>query len=478
MRTFNTSGTNIPARHYTLKRQSIINQGIKLVQEECYFTIWAPRQTGKSTCFRLLATDLEKMGYQVVHINFENYKTASLDSFLYTFTSEVKKKWRLNFSTEKELSKLFQLFTEVKNKKLILIIDKVEGINSEYFSEFLHSVRNAYHSRETHSLKSIILVGVSNITGIVQDNASPFNIADELAMPYFTDAETMELFAQHETETGQFFDDKVKRKISEITANQPGLVNGFAKILVDNNPKKRIDYQDYLNVEQTYLRRKIDKNVGNIIKIAKKHRKFVENLLFTGKTKPFSIHNPATEVLHANGLITWDEKNNIKFWVPLYKKALFDCFYPHANGESEYIAETMFVDEFLNTDEQINFDKLIGSYKQHIKLRSFRPYREKDENGKFKSIPEAAMIYSFETFISIFIQIIEGKIYREAHISLGNSDMIINVKGFGYFIETKKYYNPNNFQKGKRQIPYYCSRASIKRAFTLSISKIPFARSA
>ncbi len=119
-------------------------------------------------------------------------------------------------------------------------IDEVEGINKEYFGDFLHSIRNAYHSRENHCLKSVILVGVSNIVGIVQDNASPFNIADNLNVPYFTENEVYALLHQHEEETGQLFEEKVKAKIYQITAGQPGLVNGFAKVLVDRNLDKEI----------------------------------------------------------------------------------------------------------------------------------------------------------------------------------------------------------------------------------------------
>ncbi len=463
MRRFNTSGPNILKEHYTIIRQNIIDKGTDLVKEKRYFTIWAPRQTGKSTYFRLLANQLEKDGYEVAHINFENYKTTSLESFLYRLIWKLKEFWGVDFSKETEISQIFNLIEEIKDKKFVLIIDEVEGINDKYFGEFLHSIRNVYHSRETHCLKSVILVGVSNITGVVQDNASPFNIADELEMPYFTDAETMELFAQHETETGQLFDESVKLKISEITANQPGLVNGFAYRLVDTNPdKKIITYNDYLEVEQWYMSRKIDKNISNVIKVAKKHKRFVENLLFTNKPVRFSIDNPAIEDLHTNGLIIWDDDNYIKFWVPIYKKRLFNVFYPYTNGEGGQIAQNMFADEYLTEDNKIDFDKLIGSYKKHISLRSFRPFREKDEDGKFKSIPEAAMIYSFETFISIFLQAIEGKSYREAYVSLGNTDLIINVEGYEYFIETKKYYGPSNFKKGKEQLAYYCKKAEIK----------------
>ena len=65
-------------------------------------------------------------------------------------------------------------------------------------------------------------------------------------------------------------------------------------------------------------------------------------------------------------------------------------------------------------------------------------------------------------FISIFIQEIEGKSYREAYVSLGNTDLIINVKGVEYLIETKKYYSPKSFKKGKGQLAFYCNRKKLK----------------
>lgn len=71
------------------------------------------------------------------------------------------------------------------------------------------------------------------------------------------------------------------------------------------------------------------------------------------------------------------------------------------------------------------------------------------------------MIYSFETFISIFVQEIEGKMYRESIVSLGNSDLVINVRGKEYYIECKKYYSPRKFEKGKNQLAYYARKAGL-----------------
>ncbi len=467
MRYFNTSGPNIPEKHYTIQRIELINKGIKLVNDERYFTIWAPRQTGKSTYFRQLAVELEKQDYKVAHINFENYKNEPLKSFLSRLSWKLEEFWNEKFKN-KTIGEIFQKIEKNNRDKCVLIIDEVEGINKEYFGTFLHSIRNAYHSRETHCLKSVILVGVSNITGVVSDNASPFNIADNLNVPYFTNEEVFELLGQHEAETGQFFERKVKEKICQITANQPGLVNGFAKKLVDDNPDKKIlDYEDYLKVEDWYLRIAIDKNFENILNKAKEERAFVERLLFTEDKIPFKIDRPAIKLLHTNGLIKDDGEGYVTFWVPFYKKRLYDAFYPYTNGEKTGILRSIVTDELFDNQGNIKFNALIGGYKEYVKRRGFNVFREKDENGNYKSIKESALIYSFETYIQAFLQMVSGKSYREADTGLGKSDLIINVKNKEYLIETKIYYYETQFLEGKKQLAYYCKSLGLKKGVYL-----------
>lgn len=468
MREFNTSGPNIPSQHYTIERTDLIEKGIKLVEKERYFTIWAPRQTGKSTYFRQLAEKLEKQGYKVAHINFENYKNASLKSFLSSLTRHIKEKWSFDYTGETDLSHIFELIQIQRKGKCVLIIDEVEGINNEYFGDFLHSIRNAYHSRENHCLKSVILVGVSNILGVVSDNASPFNITDNLNVPYFTNSEVFELLGQHETETKQLFETRVKQKISEITANQPGLVNGFAKMLVENNPdKKQIDYNDYLKVEDWYLRIAIDKNFENIHNKAKEVRNFVERLLFTEDKIPFKIDRPGIKLLHTNGLIKDDGEGFVTFWVPFYKKRLYDAFYPYMNGEKNEISLTHIPSDFYDDKNNFNLSKFIDNYKNYVKRRGFKPFMEKDENGDYKSIKESALICSFETFITAIIHELSGKIYREADTGLGKSDMIINIDNQEYLIETKVYSGVKRFESGKEQLAYYAQSLDMKKAVYL-----------
>ncbi|MEY4935471.1 MAG: hypothetical protein RIS64_1830 [Bacteroidota bacterium] len=464
MRYFNTSGPNIIEQHYTLIRTDLILEGIKNVRNDRYFTIWAPRQTGKSTYFRQLSAELMKEGYKIAHVNFENYKESPLDDFLYEFHKQLKKFWGYDWHNL-SLQRTFTNITSITDDKLMLIVDEVEGINADFFGQFLHSIRNVYHSRQSHALKSVILVGVSNIVGVVQDNASPFNITDNLNIPYFTNEETLELLGQHEAETKQLFAPEVKAFISEMTANQPGLVNGFAAQLIKYQPNKPIiDIKDYLWVEKQYLKKNIDKNISNIINRGSKYRTFLERLLFTEEKVTFQIYKEHIKELFVNGIITSDDNDDVIFRVPLYKKCLHDAFYPYLNGEQNRIQKNIDIDEYFAENGMLKMPKVIEKYKEYAKMRGFRFFLDKDDKGKVISIREAALMYSFETYINAFLAVVGGSSYIEPHVNLGIADITIDINGQKAVVESKVYHNITQFKNGKTQTAYYATRMGLQEA--------------
>ncbi len=467
MRYFNSSGPNVVEQHYTLMRPKLVEKGLDKVHRERYFTIWAPRQTGKSTYFHLLAAKLMAEGYKVVNVNFESFRIQSLKDFLIRLNNHLTRQLDIPFR-ETTLAGVFEQIESLKDLKLVLIIDEVEGINAEYFGDVLHAIRNAYHSRANHALKSVILVGVSNIVGVVQDNASPFNIADNLNVPYFTDEEVAELLEQHETETGQLFAPSVKAKLSYITANQPGLVNGFAALMVENNAGKQIiTYDNYLEVENFYITQAIDKNISNIVNKAKLHQAFVERLLFTEAKVPFLIHREAIKVLYVNGIIRRDEEGYVAFRVPLYQKCLHDAFYPFINGETDRINGAINLEDYFTEGGLFLIDNVIAKYKEYALRRRFRYFREKDKKGDYYTLKEASLVYSFETFVNAFLGIIGGKSYLEAHTGLGRTDLLINVNNQEYVIEAKVYSDITQFKNGKKQLATYAKSLSLDTAIYL-----------
>ena len=466
MRYFNSSGPNVVEQHYTLMRPKLVLEGLDNVHKERYFTIWAPRQTGKSTYFHLLAAKLIEEGYRVVNVNFESFRIQSLKDFLIRLNNHLTRQLDIPFK-ETTLAGVFEQIESLKDFKLVLIIDEVEGINAEYFGDVLHAIRNAYHSRANHALKSVILVGVSNIVGVVQDNASPFNIADNLNVPYFTDEEVAELLGQHETETGQLFEPAVKTKLSYITANQPGLVNGFAALLVKNSTDKQvITYDDYLEVENFYINKAIDKNISNIVNKAKLHQAFVERLLFTEAKIPFTINREAIKVLYVNGVID-DKDGYVVFRVPLYQKCLHDAFYPFINGETDRINGSINLEDYFTEGGLFLIDNVIAKYKEYALRRRFRYFREKDKNGDYYTLKEASLVYSFETFVNAFLGIVGGKSYLEAHTGLGRTDLLINVNNQEYLIEAKVYSDITQFKNGKKQLATYAKSLSLDTAIYL-----------
>jgi hypothetical protein len=464
MRSFNTSGPNITAQHYTLERSVLVERGLDLIRQSRYYTIWAPRQTGKSTYFRLMALEAEKEGFQVIHFNVENYKGESLKGFLSKLNLELK---GIGLKTpEFDTFGDFSRYVEsIKDRRLVLIIDEIEGLNPDLFGQFLHTVRNLYHFRESHCLKSVILVGVSNIVGVVGDNASPFNIADNLMVPYFTGEEVTALLDQHTRETGQIIDKKVVKKIFEITAGQPGLVNGFANQLVTRWPDlPKLGYKHYLEVEDWYLNVAIDKNFANILNKANEFRAFLESLLFSETDIPFKIDRPAIKALHINGVIRPNKRGYVEFWVPFYKKRLYDAYYPYTNGERGEIGAGLQIQSYFTPTGQLNIDQLIGDYKSYVKRRGFAVFREKDDNGKVISMKEAGLFYSFETWLSAFISQVGGHSYPEAQVGLGRSDLIVNIRGVEMLFECKRYYGERQFVEGHGQLAYYARSLGQKRA--------------
>ncbi len=466
-RYFNTSGPNIRAEHYTLERPILVAKGLDLVHKKRYFTIWAPRQTGKSTYFRFLAEALEREGYLVCHVNFENYTKDSIRVFTERLSLSLEQAWNVDLK-KLNLSQIFHKIEQITDKKLVLIIDEVEGINPEYFGIFLHTLRNAYHSREKHALKSVIFVGVSNITGVVQDHASPFNISDSLQVNYFTKEEVFELLGQHEIATGQLFDETVKEKIYAITAGQPGLVNGFGhKLLELFSDKPLIDYLDYLEAEHWYVYKALDKNVANVINKAKNHQKFLEQLLFLDQEIRFDIDREDVRFFYINGLIKDDENGNVRFWVPLYRKRLQKYFYPSMNGEAKQIQGDISLSKYLTPAKTLDMDKIIRDYQVYAAKRGFRYFIEYDEKDKPKGLREAALVYSFETYIQSFLTVLKGKSYLEAHVALGRSDLIVNILNSEWIIEAKVYYNITQFAEGKIQLAYYAKKMGLTRGVYL-----------
>ncbi|MFH0924392.1 MAG: AAA-like domain-containing protein [bacterium] len=475
MREFNTSGPCDPRLHYMVRREELIKVGRKMVEKGKFFSIWAPRQTGKTTYFRLLSANLKtNPEYIPVWINLEAFKNLPPDKFLFYLKQAILRgikdtviKDRLQQQELTNLLDLYPFFTLGEEKKrIVLIIDEIDGCPESIISDLMHTFRDMYHNKDNHNLHSLIIVGVSNISGLIMNHASPFNVADELSIPYFTKNEVTELISQYEKESGQDFEPRVLEKIYQETAGQPGLICGICKDLIERfcpDHSQPVTIQAFWKCLDYYLKDKIDKNISNIVAKAKQEKELILKILFS-EEMPYTIYDERVKFLLVNGVI---ERigDYVDVQVPLYKEALITAFRPLSNGEKQYylgIKEGF--ERFLIRDD-LKIELFLDNYQAYIQKRGFRAF---DVNN----LRESAWHYSLDSYLFFFIEEMGGKVLVEVPTGRGRIDILIIYNKKQYVIETKIYRNKSSYEKGKRQLAAYLKSEGLKIGYYVVFSNI------
>ncbi|NUU95657.1 transcriptional regulator, partial [Marinitoga sp. 1135] len=213
MRTFCTSGPVDKKTCYYVERPDIMAESLNHIENWRYFTVSAPRQSGKTT---LLNDIVEKIKdkYITIFLSFEDYKNMKTEEeFIETFYEEIieeAEKYNITLETKPQkirmIKNIFEEIYKKTGKEVVLMIDEFEKLNNEeIMNTLLHVIRKIYHKKEMYKLRSVILISVSYLSGVLEDNASPFNIAEHMEVPYFTKEQVYDLLSQHEKETGQIF---------------------------------------------------------------------------------------------------------------------------------------------------------------------------------------------------------------------------------------------------------------------------------
>ena len=249
MKRFCTTGPVDKETCYYVERPVEMQKALEYIENYRYFTISAPRQTGKTTFLNDVVERIKHV-YLPIFISFENLGSITQEvDFVRLFQKKVSFFLENNLDKDiktKNITKIAELddyITDLYNqsgKEIVLMIDEFELLGSEkLMNDFLHTIREIYHERKKKKLRSVILISVGYLSGVLSDNASPFNIAEHLWLPYFTKEQVYDLLSQHENETGQTFDEQVKELIWHNTAGQPGLTNALAYDLVENKAKNK-----------------------------------------------------------------------------------------------------------------------------------------------------------------------------------------------------------------------------------------------
>ena len=469
MREFNTTGPCHPAQHYTVMREALIAEGLEKVRKGRFFTLFAPRQTGKTTYFQLLLEAVKKENFTPIWMSFEHLKTLTKEVFYRSLNHQLHQELAEHGIELKQIVTnqvdLVDFFEQFESQSIVLVIDEFEAIPDSVLNEIMHAFRQMYHRKKYHALHSLIFVGVSTIAEFVTSGASPFNVAEELTVSYFTLSEINLLIEQYVLESGQKFEQGVIKAIYENTKGQPGLVCALAAHLVKKVPNRTVTRDDFLVTLDYFLKSKYDKNILNIVQKAKEKKAFMCRLLFGEEPIDFSVDIEDIAYLHANGVIE-NIDGHVGILVPLYSKRIITAFRPVSNGERRhYSLEVNDTFEAYLKGEGLNIHAILKKYRQYVRRRGFKAF----DTDKLK---EGAWHYSLDGFINFFIEALEGQTFIEVPSGAGRTDILIVYKNQRYLIETKVFSNNSLLKKGKGQLAEYLKSEALDEGYYVVFSNL------
>ncbi len=240
-----------------LSSEQRLSQVRDLIDEQLYFVIHAPRQTGKTTLLRNLSRQLTGEGkYAAMTISLESFTRPDVDRMMPQVLSKLEYDSCFQLPVElrppdsdKFISKpdvaLTSYLSTWSNKitrPLILFLDEIDSLPGVVLLSILRQLRDGYTSRPAPFPQSVALVGLKDVRDykiqVRKDSASlgtasPFNIkARSLTMRNFMEDEVFDLLEQHTHDTGQKFETEASAEIFRLTQGQPWLTNALAAQLV------------------------------------------------------------------------------------------------------------------------------------------------------------------------------------------------------------------------------------------------------
>ena len=485
MRSFGTQGRVRPERHYIVSRTEQVADFITRIRTGKYIVLFAPRQTGKTTFFRLALDRLvaDDPTYLAIHLNFEVYEDYSAAGFyihLYkTIREELEKTFHRSgtvFSTPlmhlleatqltdhvsmldffKQLESL--LMCEESRHKIVLLIDEFDAIPRAALRGFLHALRHIYLTDAPHCPHSVGIVGIKSITQLDYDRSiSPFNIQDEFRLPNFTLEEVRDLLGQYTAEVGQPFAPEVIESLHKQTAGQPFLVNRCAQILTEELriPKTETISMTHFPKAHRQLLEERNVNIEHLLTNIRRDRQF-ESLLMRIASYERGLHfNPDDEIiaeLTTYGVIAKSADGMCEIVNPIYQHRILQAFKPLFNGlEGEYFSEENgddFID-YLTADGAIALEALLDNFQAFIARAGFRilqvPNTPQEYVGQY-------LLYAY---LDHFVRSVGASMFLEVQTGRGRIDLLILHNQRKYIVETKIWEGNRYHQAGKRQLAAY-----------------------
>ncbi len=494
MRHFHSYGPVSSKRHFCVARNNLIKQCTEQLVGDPqdgghYFTIWAPRQTGKTWLMRQAEKEIclhYPKNFDLYTFSLGSLRGEDFDPVIHkgrrclpwAFRDLIKDKLpdKPEIATWQDFSKLFSKKEGLWERPLILFIDEADTAPPDFLDLLAGQFRELYLDRKNNWLHGLALIGVRAVLGVESERGSPFNIQRSLHTPNFIQQEVNDLFKQYQDESGQKIAPEVVNRVYDTTRGQPGLVCWFGELLTEKyNPgeNRMIQLSDWREVHRCALNIEWNNTVLNLIKKAKAryYRHVLE--LFTQANLKFSIDADWCNYLYLNGIIdseTKVEQSGVKsdvcrFASPFIQLRLYNALTYDLIGDHTPVLALEPLDELEDVFEgaELNVTALLGRYKDYLarlKSQGINPWRDQPRR---KDLHYTEAVGHFHLYH--WLQNAVGHlcvISPEFPTGNGKVDLHLKYGGLSGLIEVKSFTSALQLKEARKQAADYARKCGLK----------------
>ncbi len=485
-RFFNVTGLCNPNDHFMVDPLRGLDETIlSLIANKYYFTIHAPRQTGKTTLLRALMNQIntdgnriclyfsvETAGYRSISVNDanKNINKAIVESAKSFLPLEYQPKhWEK--ASEMSFKDFVSQWTRELPKTIVLLIDEIDSLYDDALVSVLRQLRDGFQFRPDAFPSSIALVGLRDVREYkekVRDNdrsigsGSPFNVkAESLTISNFSRLQIAGLFQQYTNEGGQVFIDEIIDLIFLLTGGQPWLVNALAREITDKilerDTSKPISVEIVNQAKENLILRR-DTHLDSLIdKLQNPRVRPIIDAILSGADIHYNEFNDDLKYVEDLGIVVKDlKKDGVKISNQIYSEIIPRVL--NSNLQDLMIPKVS-PQWFIKSDGHLDMNALL------LEFQDF--YREHSESWLDTfSYHESGK----QLLLMAFLQRIVnggGSIAREMAVGRGRTDLVIEFNGDSFVLELKIKRSNTNMERTYKQLFHYLDQLNQTHGYLI-----------
>lgn len=440
MRYFNIAGPCNPEYHYMLPATVRLaeNRVDRLIRNQSYFVIHAPRQVGKTTAILDLARQLNDAGDYVAAIvsvevgapfpdDIEAAEKAMLDEWRKSIRFQLPSvyhpsEWAPDAPGGQLLSNFLSEWAAELPKPLAIFIDEIDSLQDNVLISVLRQLRAGYYRRPQAFPIALALVGLRDVRDYKVKSggqprlgtASPFNVLTRsFTLRDFNADEVRTLLQQHAEETGQPFMDEAIERVFALTCGQPWLVNALAKeaveeLVMDETQPIAVEHID--TAKENLIQRRHTHLDQLTDKLREPRVRGVIEPMLAGQTTPTSLPEDDVQYVVDLGLIA--NRGQLVIANPIYAEVI-----PRALTYTTQVTITHETLWYLANDGRLDMPKLLTAFQQF--------FREHSEHWVERfDYKEAGSQLLLQAFLQRVLNG-GGRIEREYGLGRGRTDLLV-----------------------------------------------------